>query len=292
MGSLVELGGVKETTDRDLDALTDRLSIAESENTSIVNLGLDEGVAVEVELGTNLKSNGALGGGTSSRGSLGVPDSLSTSLEISVDAVIVRGREDLERVVGVESHGILRGSESCSCSEAGDVGSVGIVSNITSDRETITTNNDISSESWSLEEIDVSARVDAQLLVLGTDLGVLLAIVGEVASSDIDLQALGSLVLNLDLGGEMVTSGPCLGDSQAVLVVDILGLELTGDVTSLVVLVTKDVEGNVVGGDGLELELGLADGEVLGEEIVGGLAEISEGDGNGGGHGAGSWIRG
>lgn len=39
---------------------------------------------------------------------------------------------------------------------------------------------------------------------------------------------------------------------------------------------------NAVGGNGLELELGLSDGEVLAEEVVGGLADVSEGNGDGG----------
>lgn len=242
MGSLVKLGSVKETTDGDLDTLAESLSVAETENTGVVNLGLDKGIAVEVELGTNLKSDGALGLVTSG-GSLGVPDSLSTSLEISIDAVIVRGREDLERVVSMESHGIFRGSESCSSSEAGDVGTANIVSSITSDRETLAANNNIGSEGGTLEEIDVGTRVDAELLVLNTDLGVLLALVGDDASTNVQLQALGDLVFDLDLGGDMVGSGPGLSDSQTILVVDIFGLELTVDVTRLVVLVTEDVEG-------------------------------------------------
>lgn len=39
---------------------------------------------------------------------------------------------------------------------------------------------------------------------------------------------------------------------------------------------------DAVGGNGLELELGLSDGEVLAEEVVGRLADISEGNGDGG----------
>lgn len=41
---------------------------------------------------------------------------------------------------------------------------------------------------------------------------------------------------------------------------------------------------NAVGGNSLELELGLADGEVLAEQVVGGLSEVSEGDGDVLGH--------
>lgn len=41
---------------------------------------------------------------------------------------------------------------------------------------------------------------------------------------------------------------------------------------------------HTVRSDSLELELGVTDGEILSEQVVGGLAEVSEGDGDGGGH--------
>lgn len=44
----------------------------------------------------------------------------------------------------------------------------------------------------------------------------------------------------------------------------------------------QEITYNAVGGNSLELELGLSDGEVLAEEVVGGLADVSEGNGDGG----------
>lgn len=87
VGSLIQLGSVKETTNRDLDALAESLGVSETEDTGVVNLGLDKGIAVEVELSTDLEGNRGLS--VRMRG-LGVPDSLGTSLDISIDAVVVR----------------------------------------------------------------------------------------------------------------------------------------------------------------------------------------------------------
>jgi hypothetical protein len=239
VGRLVQLGGVKETGNGDLDALAESLGVSETENTSVVDLGLDKGIAIEVKLGTDLESDGGLGALLS----LGIPDGLSTSLEIRVDAVVVRGREDLERVLSVEGNRVLGSSVTGGGGEAGDLGGTDIVSDISSDQETIAANNDITGEGGALEEINVGARVEAELLVLDTDLGVLLALGGKEASGNIELQALSELVLELDLGGKDVAGGPGLGDGQTVLEVDVLGLELTVDGSRLVVLVTENVEG-------------------------------------------------
>ena len=244
MGSLVQLGGIKETSNRDLDALAKSLSVSESENTSVVDLGLNKGITVEVELGTNLKSDGGLGTLLTSGVSLSrVPDGLSTSLEIGIDAVVVRGREDLEGVVGVKSNRVLGGGVTGSGTETGDGSTGNIVSDITSEQETLTTDNDITSEGGALEEINIGTGVEAQLLVVDANLGVLLALGGEETSDNIQLQTLGDLVLELDLGGKEVTGGPGLSDGQTVLEVDVLGLELTVDVARLAVLVTENVEG-------------------------------------------------
>ena len=243
VGSLVELGGVKETSNGDLDALAEGLGVSDTEDTGVVDLGLDKGIAVEVELGSDLQGNGGLGSLLGSGGSLGVPDGLSTSLEIGVDAVVVRGREDLERVVGVESKGVLGGGVAGSGGEAGDVSTTDIVGDISSERETIATDNDITGEGRALEKVEVGTGVEAELLVLDTNLGVLLALRGEETSNNVQLQALGDLVLDLNLGGEEVAGGPGLSDGQTVLEVDVLGLELTVDGARLVVLVTEDVEG-------------------------------------------------
>jgi len=244
VGSLVQLGGVKETSNGDLDALAESLGVSETENTGVVDLGLDKGIAVEVELGTNLEGNGGLGALLASGVSLGrVPNGLSTSLEIGVDAVVVGGREDLEGVVGVESNRVLGGGVTGSGTEAGDGSASNIVSNVTSEQETLATDNDITSEGGALEEINVGTGVETELLVVDTNLGVLLALGGEEASNNVQLQALGDLVLKLDLGGEEVAGGPGLSDGQTVLEVDVLGLELTVDGARLVVLVTEDVEG-------------------------------------------------
>jgi len=45
----------------------------------------------------------------------------------------------------------------------------------------------------------------------------------------VELEALGDLVLELDLGAERVVGGPGLGDGQAVDFVRVFALEVAGD---------------------------------------------------------------
>lgn len=66
-----------------------------------------------------------------------------------------------------------------------------------------------------------------------------------------------------------------LGDGQAVLEVDVLALDVAGDLSVLGSL-TGNLEGDVGGGQGLDLERGALDGVVLLEEVTSGLAEVLE----------------
>ena len=65
-----------------------------------------------------------------------------------------------------------------------------------------------------------------------------------------------------------------LGKDQAVLKVDILALNVTGNGVRGGVLGTGNLEGDVGRGQGLDLERGALDGVVLQEEVRGGLAEV------------------
>jgi hypothetical protein len=65
-----------------------------------------------------------------------------------------------------------------------------------------------------------------------------------------------------------------LGEGQAVLEVDVLALNVAGDGVRGGILGAGDLEGDVGGGEGLDLEGGALDGVVLEEEVGRGLAEI------------------
>lgn len=65
-----------------------------------------------------------------------------------------------------------------------------------------------------------------------------------------------------------------LGNGEAVLEVDVLALDVTVDDVGLGVAGTGDLEGNVGGGEGLDLKGGTVDGVVLEEQVRRGLAEV------------------
>jgi hypothetical protein len=61
-----------------------------------------------------------------------------------------------------------------------------------------------------LEEVDGSPGVEGRLLVDGSKDGRLLGLGGVKGGSEVQLQSLGDLVLQLDLGSEEVGGGPGL----------------------------------------------------------------------------------
>lgn len=82
MSVFVKTSSINGSTEVKLDTGTKRLSITETNNTRVRDLGLNEGRGVQLELGTNFEGN--------SVGTLGVPRSLTGGLEVAVDTVVVR----------------------------------------------------------------------------------------------------------------------------------------------------------------------------------------------------------
>jgi hypothetical protein len=116
--------------------------------------------------------------------------------------------------------------------------------------------------------------VDARLLVDCAHERRLLALVGEKSSAEVKFEALGNVVVKLDLGAEDVGGGPSLSEDEAVLLVEVLGLDITRDRGRLGVTDTRNLEGCARRGEGLHLERGAVDGEVLAEQVVAALAKV------------------
>lgn len=74
-------------------------NLRDTQDTSVGDLALDESRAVELKLGTDLKSNGVA--------ARGIPRGLTGGLEVTVDAVVVRSSIAVEVVQGVDSNGVL-----------------------------------------------------------------------------------------------------------------------------------------------------------------------------------------
>lgn len=90
----------------------------------------------------------------------------------------------------------------------------------------------------------------------------------------IDLEAVGDLVVNLNLVAKDVGGGPGLGESQTMLAVGPLALDVTSDKVGLRVARTANFEGDVRRSLGFDFERCSMEMIVLGQQVVGGLAKI------------------
>ena len=116
--------------------------------------------------------------------------------------------------------------------------------------------------------------MDTGLFVDSVEQGRLVSSLGCQRGGKVEFQALGKIVVELELRLEDVGGGPGFGQNEAVLVVGVLGLDVTGDALRLGVAQTRDLEGDVGGGLGLDFQRGSEDGVVLGEQVVGRLSKV------------------
>jgi hypothetical protein len=132
----------------------------------------------------------------------------------------------------------------------------------------------ISASKSYLEHVKEGTTVEAGLLVGSSDDSRLLALLREERGSQVELEALGDVVLELNLGAEDVGGGPGLGEDEAVLPVDVLGLNITGNDVALVVTSTSNAEGRVGRSQGLDFEGDTVEWVVLAEQVARRLAEV------------------
>lgn len=251
-----ELGSVESKAQRGLDARSQCLGVAEAEDAEVVDLCLDKGGIVEVDLGSHLEVDPSVGG------RLGVVGGTGTGLDVGVDAVVVRGRVGGEVAQALQGDGVLGGVEAGSEVVLGHLGSLDVVRGLGTSEETVTAQDGVGSEDGSLEEVEELAGVESWLLVGGSYQDVLCLLVGEEAGDELQFEALGNVVLQLNVVAQDIGSGPGLGEVEAVLPVLEFGLEVTGDGTRLGVSDTENLEGDAGGGPGLDLECGAVDGAV------------------------------
>lgn len=275
-GSLrvAELDSVESKTERGLDTRSESLGVAEAEDTGVVDLGLNESGVVKVGLGTDLEVDVRVG-------ALGVVSSTGTGLGVSVDTVVVAGRVGGEVAETVKGNSVVRGVEAGTEVVSAQLALLNIVAGLSTGKEAVAAEDGISSEGGTLEEVKVLASVKTGLLVGGGEESVLGLLLGDESGDKLELETLGDVVLELNVVAEDVGSGPGLGEGDTILAVLPLGLEVTVDGLRLGVTDTENAEGDTVGGLGLDLERVAVDGVVLGKEVVGGLAKVLPGRGNG-----------
>jgi hypothetical protein len=116
--------------------------------------------------------------------------------------------------------------------------------------------------------------VKAGLLIGRTEEDRLCVLLGVDGGCGVELEALGDLVVELDLVAERVVGRPGLSDGQAVGLVGVLALEVTRDERGFRVADSVDLEGDVRRSRGFNLEGCTVEVVVLAEEVIGGLAKV------------------
>jgi hypothetical protein len=116
--------------------------------------------------------------------------------------------------------------------------------------------------------------METGLLVDGAQNGMLGPFVRMQRGVDFEFETLCDLVLNLNSGLQDVARRPGLSNGETVLGVDVFRLEITMDMVRLGIGISGDLEGNVGGGLGLDLEAGAVDVEILAQEVIRAFAQI------------------
>jgi len=223
MARIVEPLCVKGKTEGSLDARTKRLSVTNSEDTSVVDFSLDESSRVEVSLGANLECDSGGGG-------IGIIYGLRAGLDVGAHTVVIARGKGAQVGEAVESDRVLGCRETDGSRILGDAGLSDIVGCFGTDEEAITTEHGVSGKCGALEDVQHCAGVEAWLLVGRAEVHRLCALVRVERGGGVELEALGDLVLELDLSAERVVGGPGLGDGETVGLVGVFALEVAGDV--------------------------------------------------------------
>lgn len=184
--------------------------------------------------------------------------------------MVVRCREDGEVGETVEGDGVGRGGVAEAEGVAGDGAGRDRVGRLGTEEEAVAADDGVGGEGRSLEDVEEGPGVDARLAVDGGDVGRLALGRGEEVTLDVELEALGDLVLELDLGLQDVRGGPGLGEGDAVLDVGVLGLEVAGDGGRLGIAETGDLERDAVRRAGLgAVQVGVSSGELCVQAVQG-----------------------
>lgn len=172
---------------------------------------LGEGSGVDEVLGGDLETDVAA--------ALGVPDSLGTGLDLRVDAVVVGGGKDAH-VVGCRDGGAVDGVLVTNGGRvAGDGGLLDIVASLATNNKTLVANDGVDIGGGALEQIKEGAEVECGLLEVGVELCAVGAGVGLEGGQDLGLEALGDVLVELELGVEGVEGGPGQGAGNACVAV-------------------------------------------------------------------------
>lgn len=139
---------------------------------------------------------------------LGVPSSLRASLNLRVDLVVIRSREDAQVVGSSDSSSVLRGRVSDCSRVVCDGRLLDIIASGRTSQEAILTNNSIDVGGRALQEIEKGTAVEVRLLEVQVDFCAVLLGGREEGAQELCLESLGNCVIELNLGVKRVDCVP------------------------------------------------------------------------------------
>jgi hypothetical protein len=149
-GSIVQPLSVQGQTKGSLDSRSKSLGVRRSEDTGVVNLDLDGGGVVEVDLGSDLE-------GDTTGGRLGIVNGLGTGLDVLGDLVVVGCREGAEVSETVDGDGVVGGRVADGSGVSGDGTGQDVVGGFGTDKGAVSTENNVRGESGTLRASEASA---------------------------------------------------------------------------------------------------------------------------------------
>lgn len=147
----IQLRSLDLNTKRCLDTRTERLGVAEGEDSAVIDLGLNKRRRVKVCLRADLENNLVV------RGLVG---RLCASLDVAGYAVVVRGGVVFELVRCEKRNSVLRRTEANTSSILVDLASSDVVASLATKEEAVVSNDRISCHSRALRKYQYSSSTE------------------------------------------------------------------------------------------------------------------------------------
>lgn len=230
MAGFAEFLGVEGAADAEGEAAVDLGVIGKAGNAAVVDLGLSilsvihpfksyknsqggpylsERKRIDLVLAGKLNTN--------SRSSLGIPSSLSPSFNSRVNLLVIRSSEDIQAVGSSDGSSVVESLVSKSSRVLGDSSLLDIITNLTTNHETLMAQNGITARNDLARRLEVeeSAAMEVSLLEVEIQLLALVSDGRVEVSQKLALQSGSESVVEFDLRVEKVGGIPRLSYADA-----------------------------------------------------------------------------
>lgn len=129
--------------------------------------------------------------------------------------MVVAGGEERKVVASGDGSGVLGNAVTDGSRVLGDGGLVDVVTTLGTDKEAFVAENSVEVGGRAVKEVEERTSVQVGLLEVEVELGALGLLSGLVLGKDLSLEALGNVVVELELGVQSVGGGPRLGEGEA-----------------------------------------------------------------------------